>query len=175
VFARVQCNKFNAKVARARGEDNSSLTQDERTMETNRYLFYYQRYFVHEQSKRFAERQRVDTERRMNELHSAASGSALWIDFKYLAEASLAVFRCRQVLKYTYVFAYFLTEGREKTLFEFLQQKLEQATEKLSEMSELPIEQQDKASITNYTRVTIQFMNNLLDGVANGLTSDASA
>jgi hypothetical protein len=81
------------------------------------------------------------------------------------------LFQCRNVLKYTYVFAYYLPDGPEKTLFEYLQQQLESATEHLSELSELPpLDKLDRAQIVNYTRITGQFMQNLLHGVQTGLT-----
>jgi len=76
------------------------------------------------------------------------------------------------VLKYTYVFGYYLPDGPEKVLFEFLQQQLEMSTEHLSELSEQPIEKLNRADVTNYTRVTARFMNNLLEGVEQGLTGD---
>ena len=75
------------------------------------------------------------------------------------------------MLKYTYVFAYYLDDGPEKTLFEYLQQQLESSTEHLSELSELPpLEKVDRAQVVNFSRITTQFMHNLLQGVANGLT-----
>jgi ariadne-1 len=80
------------------------------------------------------------------------------------------VFELRQVLQFTYVFAYYLEDAHEKLLFEFLQQQLEQSTEKLSELSESPLEKIDRALVVNYTRVTQQFMCNLLNGVEEGLT-----
>lgn len=84
---------------------------------------------------------------------------------------SVSLLQCRSVLKYTYVFAYYLDDGPEKTLFEFLQQQLESSNEHLSELSELPpIDEIDRPQIVNYTRITNQFMNNLLNGVAAGLT-----
>lgn len=82
-----------------------------------------------------------------------------------------SLLQCRNVLKYTYVFAYYLADGPEKTLFEYLQQQLESATEHLSELSELPpLDKLDRAQIVNYTRITGQFMQNLLHGVQTGLT-----
>jgi len=69
------------------------------------------------------------------------------------------------------VFAYYLDDGPEKTLFEYLQQQLESSTEHLSELSELPpLEKVDRAQVVNFSRITTQFMHNLLQGVANGLT-----
>jgi len=81
------------------------------------------------------------------------------------------------VLKYTYVFGYYLPNGSEKTLFEFLQQDLEKNTEHLSELwyrlcslfqivawsrrlttsrarSETPIEHINSAEVVNHSRVT---------------------
>lgn len=38
------------------------------------------------------------------------------------------------MLKYTYVFGFFLEDGKEKELFEFLQEDLEKSTEHLTEL-----------------------------------------
>jgi ariadne-1 len=186
---------------------------EEAKAELNRYLHYYQRYHNHDQSKRFAEKQKIQTEKRMATLHAQSGGDAAWIDFQFMASATQQVLevdwhthqrtrradgkrdrltlcarrrrrrlcvlcsplvvcvQCRNVLKYTYVFAYYLDDGPEKTLFEFLQQQLEASNEHLSELSELPpLEKIDRAQVVNYTRITSQFMNNLLNGVASGLT-----
>jgi len=110
----------------------------------------------------------------MAELHGK-SGSQTWMDVQFLKVAVEQVLQCRKVLKYTYVFAYFLHEEQghtpeERNLFEYLQEQLEKTTEKLSELSEVPVEKLDQAEVTNYTLVTKQFLKNLLDGVAAGLT-----
>jgi len=60
----------------------------------------------------------------------------------------------------------------KKTLFEYLQQELEKTTEQLSELSEGPLEKMNRTDVANYTGVTQKFLQNLLDGVANGLTGD---
>merc|ERR1711871_1396157 len=110
------------------------------------------------------------TEARMAELQNSSQGSS-WIDVQFLKTAMEQVFTLRQVLSFTYVFAYYLEESHEKTLFEYLQQQLEQSTEKLSELSEKLLEEINRTDVVNYTRVTNTFMQNLLDGVANGLTA----
>lgn len=168
-----KCNKYDpkAKPAAAASTDSAAASAAEAKAELNRYLHYYQRFHNHDQSKRFAERQRLQTDRRMASLHAASGGEAAWIDFQFLAAATQQVMECRSVLKYTYVFAYYLADGPEKQLFEYLQQQLEAATEHLSELSELPpLEKLDRAQIVNYTRITGQFLHNLVQGVQNGLT-----
>lgn len=166
-----KCNKYDPKkIATTSTKGGEKSSADEAKAELDRYLHYYQRYHNHDQSKKFARRQRDLTEKRMSELQSKSNQST-WMDVQFLSNAMEQVFECRQVLKYTYVFGYYLEDGREKDLFEYLQQQLETTTEHLSEMSEAPIEKIDRAEVVNYTRVTKQFMTNLLDGVANELTS----
>jgi len=173
-----KCNKYDPKKKAAEGSNKEGGSVDQAKAELDRYLHYYQRYHNHDQSKKFARRQRDATEKRMNELQSqnndgssSSSSSSMWVDVQFLHDATEQVFECRQVLKYTYVFAYYLDDGSEKELFEFLQQQLEASTEHLSEMSEAPIEKLDKTEVANYTRITENFMKKLLEGVANGLTS----
>jgi len=93
-----------------------------------------------------------------------------WIDVQFLKQAVEQLIECRRVLKYTYIYAYYVTDKRELELFEFLQQQLEKSTEALSELSERPFEKMNRAEVENYTRVTEKFLRNLLDGVASGLT-----
>ena len=161
----------------------------ERDAELNRYLFYYQRYHNHAESAKFAAQLRQETDKKIQSIPAS-----LLIDVQYLAAATECVLECRHVLKYTYVFAYFLSSGggggsggggsvdgrdgeereRERNLFEFLQQQLEKSVEALSEATEQRSEvlqrREEKSKIVNYTRVTRIFRDNLLAGVRNGLT-----
>jgi ariadne-1 len=159
-----KCNKYDPKKAKGDAKANSAK------MDLDRYLHYYQRFFNHGQSKKFAQKQQENTLARMAQLQNSSQGLT-WIDVQFLKTAMEQVFELRQVLSFTYVFAYYLSDGPEKTLFEYLQEQLEISTEKLSELSEKPLEEIDRVQVVNYTRVTAQFMQNLLDGVTNGLTS----
>lgn len=162
-----KCNVWDPK-AHQKADGGSAESAKE---QLNRYLHYYQRFHNHDASKKFAEKQKALTDSRMQSLHAKSGGDAAWIDFQFLAAATQQVLECRNVLKYTYVFAYYLEDGPEKTLFEYLQQQLESTTEHLSELSELPpLDKLDRAQIVNYTRITGQFMQNLLTGVQTGLT-----
>lgn len=96
-----------------------------------------------------------------------------WIDVQFLKSAMETLIQCRRVLKYTYVFGYYLTEGTPtKRLFEHHQENLEKFTEHLSGLSELDLEElkgDKRAEIVNYTRVTECFLKNLLKSVEEGL------
>jgi ariadne-1 len=175
-----KCNKYNPKrkkkkaatdaaAAAAASDPDSEDAKEEAKAELDRYIHYFTRYSNHEQSKQWAVRQMETTNRRMAALQGK-SNEATWIDVQFLGEATEQVFECRAVLKHTYVFGYYLEDGPEKELFEFLQQNLEKSTEILSELSEQPLDTLDQAEVANYTRVTKAFMHNLLDGISSGLT-----
>ncbi len=57
-------------------------------------------------------------------------------EVSFLRDGIYEVIKCRKVLKWTYVFAYYMDEGREKELFEFLQEDLEKNLEYLHELIE---------------------------------------
>ena len=80
--------------------------------------------------------------------------------------------QCRRVLKYTYVYGFYLPEGREKALFEDLQSRLEKSTEHVAELTEQPVDKINRADVVNFTRVTLNFLKNLLEGLDMGLIGD---
>lgn len=159
-----KCNRFESQTA---GQDNDAARAK---AELDRYLHYYQRYSNHSEAGKFAHRMREGTEARMIELQ-ASHGESSWIDVQFLNAATEQLIECRRVLKYTYVFGYYLPTGKEKNLFEYLQENLEKNTEHLTGLSEMPLDKMNRAEIVNYTRVTETFLKNLLTGVEDGLTS----
>lgn len=97
-----------------------------------------------------------------------------WIDVQFLNASTEQLIECRRVLKYTYVLGYYLLPGKEKSLFEYLQENLEKNTEHLTGLIEGPLELMDRSDIINYTRVTETFLRNLLAGVEDGLTNNVT-
>ena len=83
---------------------------------------------------------------------------------------------CRQTLKWTYAFAYYLERNNQTEIFEDNQKDLEMAVENLSEMFEKPTEQlselkvdmMDKTSYCNQRRIV------LLDDTAKNLKDGES-
>jgi ariadne-1 len=161
-----KCNKFKA----ATTEETAGMTDAGRAKaELDKYLFYYQRYSNHEQASKFAAKHRETTSKRMEELQ-ATSHSSNWSDVTFLEDATNALLECRRTLKYTYVMGYYMKDGKEKLLFEHLQEHLEQSTEHLAELTEAPLEKMDRAQVLNYSSVTKRFLANLIQGVDDGLT-----
>jgi len=163
-----KCNKFNPSSGGA--EDQSDLARAKR--ELDRYLHYYKRYHAHAEAQTFAKQQLKETEARMVLLQEATN-DAKWSDVEFLKTANEQLVECRRVLKYTYVFAYYLTpsgkHAMHKERFEHHQEMLERFTENLSELSEKPLAEMDRTDVVNQTRVVDRFMKNILKYVEDGM------
>jgi ariadne-1 len=125
------CNRFEERSgAEARDAQAKSRVSLER------YLHYYNRYANHEQSARLDKDIYQKTEKKMVQLQTASGMS--WIEVQYLNSASQALQTCRQTLKWTYAFAFYLQRNNLTEIFEDNQKDLEMAVEALSEMFEKP-------------------------------------
>ncbi|PNY27588.1 E3 ubiquitin-protein ligase dbl4 [Tolypocladium capitatum] len=161
------CNRFEEKSgSEARDAQAKSRTSLER------YLHYYNRYANHEQSAKLDKDIAQKTEKKMVQLQTTSGMS--WIEVQYLNSASQALQTCRQTLKWTYAFAFYLAKNNLTEIFEDNQKDLEMAVENLSEMFEKPIQEladpklkvdiMDKTSYCNKRRVI------LLEDTAENLT-----
>jgi len=131
-----------------------------------RYLHYYHRYNVHQQSKKLETKLREAAIQKMVALQEK---DERWIDVKFIDEATEQLIECRRTLKHTYVFAYYLLPGPTKNLFEYLQEDLENATERLSGMLESTFDQKDRRTLVDITNLARRLLQNLLQGVEDGL------
>lgn len=158
------CNRFEEKS----GSDGRDAQAKSR-QSLERYLHYYNRYANHEQSAKLDRDLYLKTERKMMNLQSASGMS--WIEVQFLDTASQALQQCRQTLKWTYAFAYYLQRNNLTEIFEDNQKDLEMAVESLSEMFEKPttelaalkVDMMDKTSYCNKRRII------LLDDTAQNL------
>ena len=138
-----KCNKFDPN---SDGNDQSDAAKAKR--ELNRYLHYYKRFHEHSQAQDFARKSIKETEARMILLQEQNSDT-VWTDVEFLKAANKQLVECRNVLKYSYVFAYYLPDGDKKTRFEYHQEMLERFTENLSELSEKPIQEMNRTDVVN--------------------------
>jgi ariadne-1 len=161
------CNRFEEKSGH---EARDAQARSRQSLE--RYLHYYNRYANHEQSAKLDKDIFVKTEKKMTMLQSTAGMS--WIDVQFLSHASEALQNCRQTLKWTYAFAFYLAKNNFTEIFEMNQKDLEMAVENLSEMFERPIEQlkdlrgamQDKTAYCNSRRIVL--LNDTADKLKKG-------
>lgn len=163
-----KCNKFDPN-----DDTNGDLSDKARAKrELDRYLHYYKRFHAHAEAQKFAKRQLRETEARMVLLQESSDNST-WTDVEFLKIANEQLVECRRVLKYTYSFAYYISEDKSRTMqkerFEHHQEMLERFTENLSELSEKPLADMDRTDVVNQTRVVDRFMKNILKYVEDGL------
>lgn len=168
------CNRYEEKSgAEARDAQTRSRTSLER------YLHYYNRYANHEQSAKLDKDIAQKTEKKMVQLQTTSGMS--WIEVQYLNSASQALQTCRQTLKWTYAFAFYLAKTNLTEIFEDNQKDLEMAVENLSEMFEKPINElsdpklkvdiMDKTSYCNKRRIIL--LEDTAENLAKGMTNDA--
>ena len=126
------CNRFEEKT----GVDaRDAQTKSRHSLE--RYLHYYNRYANHEQSAKLDKDLYIKTEKKMTSLQTSSGMS--WIEVQFLETASQALQVCRQTLKWTYAFAFYLARNNLTEIFEDNQKDLEMAVESLSAMFEKPV------------------------------------
>ncbi|MCJ1391955.1 hypothetical protein MMC18_004822 [Xylographa bjoerkii] len=123
------CNRYEEKS----GVDSRDQQAKSR-QSLERYLHYYNRYANHEQSAKLDKDLYIKTEKKMINLQTASGMS--WIEVQFLETASQALQQCRQTLKWTYAFAFYLARNNQTEIFEDNQRDLEMAVENLSEMFE---------------------------------------
>lgn len=102
-----------------------------------------------------------------------------WIEVQFLKKAVDILCTCRNTLKYTYVFAFYLKKNNNSMIFEDNQSDLEMATECLSEYLEKDINsdqvkavQEIKQKVQDKYRYCEQRRNVLLDHVQEGYEKD---
>lgn len=88
-------------------------------------------------------------------------------EVQFLLDAVNSVIRCKRILQWTYVYAYYTaSEGSARALFESHQQRLEEFCEKLHEMSEKPLESlldvTSRTDLISFTRLCEKYRENVM-------------
>lgn len=114
-------------------ERNAQLSKERKAME--RYHHYYDRYVTHRKSSELEEVGLA--------LHIQSKADYIqnkldmpWIEAQFLEEALVVLLKCRKMLQYSYVLAYYLDTSPLHAIFEENQKDLEHNTELLSGLLE---------------------------------------
>lgn len=159
------CNKYKPD---EKDKKNVS-SQSEARQALEKYMHYYTRYANHEQSQKFESKLRKLAEDKMKELQQKNKYSS-WLDVQFIEKGVEQLIECRAALKYTYSYAYYLQDGPQKTLFEYLQEELEKNTESLSGILEGNTNY-DREKIINLTKIAATRLEHLLKGASTGFES----
>jgi ariadne-1 len=130
------CSKYDAG-AKASKESNVASSR----VALERYLHHFHRFMNHDASRKLEASTRARAEATITALQVANPEAAQWGDVSFVQAGVECAMQCRQVLKWTYVLAFFLEDkSPPKELFCFAQAELEARTERLSGLLEKPAE-----------------------------------
>ena len=129
------CNLYDSKkgtvaeMERARNNSKTVLA---------RYMFFFGRFMNHQKGGALAVKELATEIPKTIEILHEKFGLSI-SDLEFLQDALRQVAECRHVLKWTYVYGFYLSEiegGETKELFEYLQTNLEELTDRLHEYIE---------------------------------------
>ena len=126
------CNKYDPK----KEKDDENAKKNAR-VSLDRYLFYFNHYNSHFQSKKFEKKLYVTAKDKMEEMQKLSTMS--YVEVQFLHKAVDILCECRSTLMYSYVFAHYLKKNNQAEIFEANQRDLDTATETLSEFLERDI------------------------------------
>jgi ariadne-1 len=124
------CNRFNAEEVEEKEKDKKKFK-----IEYERYIHFFNRYMNHSKALKLATRMRNAIE---YPIHSLVNfKNIIMSELNFLREAVESVIKSRRLLKYSYVFGFYLKKKcKEGSLFEHIQSKLETNVDKLHELLE---------------------------------------
>ncbi|KAF5282513.1 hypothetical protein FQA39_LY04920 [Lamprigera yunnana] len=172
-----RCNRFEA-VHKADEKQGSLISEaidrNNQLQEMSRFLHYYTRFRNHENSQKLEEPLLTGARQKMELLASSLglkcteeSGEK---GTKFVEDGVRELLKARRVLCGSYVYGYYLEDdGFNKTIFEFMQNELEEVTEKLSEMIARPYLRTPKSAIMQTSALARRKRHEFVRAVAQGL------
>ncbi|XP_045114482.1 ankyrin repeat and IBR domain-containing protein 1-like isoform X2 [Portunus trituberculatus] len=139
-----RCNRFDAQ---SKADEKLGVMLSEATMrnhqmqELNRFIHYYTRFKNHQNSLKMEEPLLKSARDKMEVLATSLPSqeqqgqASVEKGTRFVEEGVKELLKARRVLCGSYVYGYYLEDnGYNKTIFEYMQNELEEVTEKLSEM-----------------------------------------
>ncbi|KAL3288406.1 hypothetical protein HHI36_002854 [Cryptolaemus montrouzieri] len=172
-----RCNRFES-VHRADEKQCSliseALDKNNQLQETSRFLHFYTRFKNHENSQKLEEPLLTSVKQKMEVLASSL-GLKKGEDIgekstKFIEDGVRELLKARRVLCGSYVYGYYLVDdGYNKSIFEFMQNELEEVTEKLSEMIARSYLRTPKTVIVQTTALARRKRHEFVRAVSQGL------
>lgn len=175
-----KCNRYEEDVKKNQGLKEMEKKQKEAKTELVKYTFYFERYNNHDRAMKIAIKQLGEVDNKIMALNKARNLPL--VELQFLKEASITLIGVRRVLKNSYAYGYYITNPKEKPLFEDLQGNLENNCDRLHQLLEKDLSvytQKDivddspffnyKSELINYFEITKNFFRNFCEGVKSGL------
>ncbi|PNF19231.1 hypothetical protein B7P43_G08208 [Cryptotermes secundus] len=173
-----RCNRFEA-VHKADEKQgiliSEAMLRNQQMQELNRFLHYYTRFRNHENSQKLEEPLLNNVRQKMEVLASSLSKGQKREESaekgtKFVEDGVRELLKARRVLCGSYVYGYYLEDnGYNKTIFEFMQNELEEVTEKLSEMVARPYLRTPRPVIIQTTALARRKRHEFVRAVSKGL------
>ncbi|XP_074328446.1 putative E3 ubiquitin-protein ligase ARI8 [Apium graveolens] len=169
------CNAYKESVKMGESEEEMARVG------ARRYSHYYERWDANQKSreKALADLQEIKT-KALSQIGEEQCDDRRERHLKFVTEAWKQIVQCRQVLKWTYAYGYFMPfEVSMKTnLFEYLQGNAEEALEKLHECAENKLQiylggdgdSDEFDELRKLTDITGKYFAHFLKGLENGLS-----
>nr|CAI5842726.1 unnamed protein product [Callosobruchus analis] len=172
-----RCNRFEA-VTKADEKQGSliieAMDRNNQMQEISRFLHFYTRFKNHENSQKLEEPLLTGVKQKMDLLASSLGlkngEDAGEKGMKFVEDGVRELLKARRVLCGSYVYGYYLEDdGYNKAIFEFMQNELEEVTEKLSEMIARPYLRTPKSVIMQTTALARRKRHEFVRAVSQGL------
>jgi len=124
------CNKLKDNTQKSEEE----IKRERAKLDHDKYMHYIERYDNHDKAKKFA----ISSKEKLKQKIDEKTNQILLEDLQFLIKAIDIVIKCRRVLKNSYCLGYYC---KSKELYEFIQEKIEQQTELLSELTEMNLDE----------------------------------
>ncbi|XP_066998592.2 uncharacterized protein [Anabrus simplex] len=173
-----RCNRFEA-VHKADEKQgiliSEAMLRNQQMQELNRFLHYYTRFRNHENSQKLEEPLLTNVRQKMELLASSLGKGSKGEESaekgtKFVEDGVRELLKARRVLCGSYVYGYYLEDnGYNKTIFEFMQNELEEVTEKLSELVARPYLRTPRSVIIQTTALARRKRHEFVRAVSKGL------
>ena len=151
-----------------------SVTISENRKRIARYAHFWERYTDHCRSAKNVEMLRAKASMIADDVDSSYTVIKLGATAsEYLQNAVNVLTKCHKMLAFTYVFAYFMEDEAQQTLFEYQQAELTAAVENLNFYVEY--QYKDGPHISNLCRIAVTRANHIRDAAVRGVFSTDSA
>jgi len=143
------------------------LEREAKKKALERYLQYYTKFLNYDTTLKTAAEVRAKAQAKMNLFQNEQSTLA---EVKFIESTTEMLLECQNVLKYSWVYNYYVDDSSpEKLIFAFLQEELEKTTVALAELLEAPGINRRRTEAVDLTKLAQIKKDNLLRGVENGL------
>lgn len=152
-------NKYDSSEAKKIDDWAGKFLED-----SKKFMHYFERYFNHTTARR-----QLDDRSAELRQEAQAYGVKVCRNYDAIGEAIDLLLEARDVLRFTYVYGFFLEDKKVKPFFEYLQANAEGIVERLSDLVSKSIADLDLDDLKNRIRITKRFITNLVRGIEEGL------